>query len=174
MTVSNRPLLDLHQEAALLFERGRYREALPLAEQACEPGQTQDLALAENLTLLADLRRESGHFAQAEQPYLQALSIKAAVLGKDHPDYARTLHGLARLYVWLGQYAQAAPLFDKALAIRKAAFGEQHPDVAQTMHEIGLLLDLRSERPQGEQLVRRALEMRKKMLGDDHPDVAQS
>ncbi|HMF11942.1 MAG TPA: tetratricopeptide repeat protein, partial [Gemmataceae bacterium] len=136
MTVSNRPSLGLYEQATRFYERGRYREALPLAEQACEPGQGQDPTLADSLTLLADLHRELGHFAQAEQPYLQALSIKAASLGKEHPGYARTLHGLARLYEWTGQYAQAAPLFDTALAIRRRALGEHHPDYAQTLHDI--------------------------------------
>ena len=174
MTVSHRSTVEVHEQAVRLFERGRYFEALSLAEQACESESAQDLAFADILTLLADLRRELGYYAQAEQPYLQALSIKAALLGKEHPDYARTLQGLAKLYEWLGQYAQAAPLFNTALTIRRQALGEEHPDYAQTLHDIGFLHDLRGRRVEGEKLVRRALEIRKKSLGEDHPDIAQS
>src|SRR4051794_11855426 len=96
-----------NDEIARLVQEGRFAEALPLAEQRCASGGPAGADQAEGLTLLGLLRRELGHYSQAEPPLLQALSLLAAGPGKDHPAYAGTLHELARLYEETAQYPAA-------------------------------------------------------------------
>ena len=120
------PLLDvsdrrqLNERITHLFQQGRYQDALPLALDACGPANVgdapaADVDRAESLEHLGNLYRELGSYPQAEPPLLQALSIRTALVGKEHPTYARTLNDLALLYVELAQYTQAEPLFRKAL-----------------------------------------------------------
>ena len=87
----DQPISQLNEHVAQLFRQGRYQAALPLAQQACELARGQAgndaLALGESLNHLANLHRELGNYTQAEQPYLEALKIKRAALGRDHPDF---------------------------------------------------------------------------------------
>jgi tetratricopeptide (TPR) repeat protein len=47
---------------------------------------------------LARVYRSKGEYARSESLYLQALEIQKHIWGLDHPDVARTLNNLARLY----------------------------------------------------------------------------
>ena len=81
--------------------------------------------------------------------FLQALSLGASALGKEHPDYARTLHELGRLYEELGQYAGAERLFRSAMGIREQTLGK-HADLAQSLHDLGGLCDLTARHAEAE------------------------
>jgi tetratricopeptide (TPR) repeat protein len=58
---------------------------------------------------------------------LQALAIRKARLGEQHPDTATSLNNLAGLYQAQGRYDEAEPLYQQALAIMRERLGEQHP-----------------------------------------------
>src|SRR5262249_30772845 len=141
-----------NEEIARLYQQGRYRDALPLAQQAAEGEGPPEAERAASLEYLGSLLRDLGHYSQAEAPLLQALSFRAQTLGKDHPDYARSLGALALLYEELAQYAQAEPIFRRALAVRVAALGEEHPDVAESEYDLAQLLDLVARYPEAEKL----------------------
>src|SRR6185437_9812623 len=89
----------LNERITRLYGQGRYQDALPLALQACAEEEdapaAADLERAESLEHLGNLYRELGSYTQAEPPLLQALSIRTALVGKEHPSYARTLNDLA-------------------------------------------------------------------------------
>src|SRR5437762_1614209 len=106
---------QLNEQIATLTEQGRFTEALPLAREACAEPADPDPGRADSLEYLGVLERELGHYAQAEAPLLQALSLRGTARGKEDPIYARTLSELARLYEELAQYNQAEPLFRRAL-----------------------------------------------------------
>ena len=59
--------------------------------------------------------------------YQQALAIRKARLGEQHPDTATSLNNLAGLYEAQGRYDEAEPLYQQALAIMRERLGEQHP-----------------------------------------------
>jgi tetratricopeptide (TPR) repeat protein len=61
------------------------------------------------------------------------------VLGRDHPDVARSLNNLADLYERQGRYGDAEPLYQRAAAIREAALGANNPDAAISLNNLASL-----------------------------------
>jgi tetratricopeptide (TPR) repeat protein len=154
-----------------LVSAGRYREALPLAEQtvlASDERSPDPLALLN----LAHLHRELGRYDAAEEACLQALPLLAA--DKESLDYARGLRQLARVYEADGRDHQAEPLDRQALATRRLHLGDDHPETAESLADLGTVLDFQGYSDEGEALLRQALEIRRRHLGDDHPDTARS
>src|SRR5260370_16040018 len=96
-------------------------------------GENESVELAATLNHLGNLYRELGHYSQAEQPYLQALKIRGALLGRTHPEFATSLNDLANLYEAVGNYTQADQLYQRALAMRRQELGGEHTDCAQTL-----------------------------------------
>ena len=61
------------------------------------------------------------------------------MLGRDHPDVARSLNNLADLYDGLpGRVRDAERLFERALAIRESTVGPDHPDTAKSLNNLAL------------------------------------
>ena len=143
MTSTN--VRDLNDQVAAFLKQGRYPQALPLATRACEEARVgageKSLELARSLSQLAAAHRELGQFSQAESPCLQSLNIWGAAC-KDGPEYAASLHDLARLYEAKGNTKQAEAFYRQALEIRRTTLGKGHPDYAQSLNDLGSLYDL--------------------------------
>jgi tetratricopeptide (TPR) repeat protein len=75
---------------------------------------------------LGQVAKVQGRYAEAEPLIRRSLAIREKVLGREHPDVARSLNNLADLYERQRRYAEAQPLFERALAIRERAVG---PDI---------------------------------------------
>ena len=113
-------------------------------------------------------------YAEAEPLYRQALAIREAALGPDHPDTAQSLNNLAVLLRIQGHlYGEAEELPRRALAIREAALGPDHPETAISLINLALLFQAQGRYREAEPLSRRALAIREKTLGSDNPDTAQ-
>jgi CHAT domain-containing protein/Tfp pilus assembly protein PilF len=170
--------IKLNRQATELSQQGRYKEAIPYAEQALEIRKKalgdEHPDTARNYNYLARLYRELGNYTKAEPLYLKALEIRKRVLGDEHADTAGTYNGIAVLYRNLGDYTKAESLYLKALEIRKKVFGEMHADTAQSYYDLGSLYMSLGKYAKAEPLFLKALEIRKKALGDEHPDTAQS
>jgi tetratricopeptide (TPR) repeat protein len=82
---------------------------------------------------------EQRRYAEAEPLFQQALKILQKVRKEDHPDVARSLNNLARLYARRGRRAEAEPLFQQALKIRQKVLTEDHPEVAGNLSNLALL-----------------------------------
>lgn len=50
-------------------------------------------------------------YPEAEKWYLESLTIRGKVLGKEHPDYAHSLNNLGLLYMNMGKTEKAEPLY---------------------------------------------------------------
>lgn len=168
----------LHQQAAKLYEEGKYRDAIAVANQVLTIRKTllgeQHPDTATSLNNLAVFSMEQGDHAKAEPLMRQALAIRKAVLGEQHPTYALSLNNFAELYDAQGEYAKAEPLYRQALEIRKAELGEQHPDYAFSLNSLAVLYQKQAEYAKAEPLLRQALEIRKATHGEKHPDSARS
>ena len=96
-------------------------------------------------------------------------------LGKQHPDYARSLNNLAVLYEAMGRHAEAEPLYRQAMEICRQVLGEQHPDYATSLNNLAGLYDDRwASYAEAEPLYRQAMEISRQALGEQHPDYATS
>ena len=65
--------------------------------------------------------------------------IREKVLGRDHPDVARSLNNLADLYERQGRYADAEPPYQRAATIREAALAANHPDTTISLNNLASL-----------------------------------
>ena len=121
----------LNQQVDQLIKQGKYREAIPIAEQAVEVAKRtrgqEDPETADALSNLGLLFQIMGDYAEAEPLHQEALRIRQKVLGPEHPDTAQSLNSLGELYVAMHEYAKAEPLYQEALRIRQKVLGPEHP-----------------------------------------------
>ena len=168
----------LNQQALKLYEEGRYREAVPIAERALAIREKalgpEHPDVAASLNNLAELYKALGDYARAEPLYRRSLAIVEKALGPEQPDVATSLNNLAGLYRALGDYARAEPLYRRSLAIAEKALGPEQPDVATSLNNLAELYKALGDYAKAEPLYRRSLAIREKALGPEHPNVATS
>ena len=107
------------------------------AEQHChraigilEPVEPGSQSMFAAKAQLASIYWRQGLLEQSEVAYVQLLEQQRATLADDHPDVARTLHGLG--IVLLAQRKPAAKELQEALRIRESVLGADHPDTIAT------------------------------------------
>jgi tetratricopeptide (TPR) repeat protein len=115
-----------------------------------------------------------GLYALAEPWYQQCLSTALAHIGDAHPNVARILNNLAKLYKDQRRYSEAEPLYKQALALSQRLLGNDNLDVAANLNNLAGLYKDQGHYSKAEPLYKQALALRKRLLGDDHPDVAAS
>ncbi|QBD76601.1 tetratricopeptide repeat protein [Ktedonosporobacter rubrisoli] len=159
-----------------LLERGRYREAEPLLEQALGLGERQyecmHPALIPFLMRRAELYWRQVDYQQAEALLQRILEIEEHCLEADHPEVAEALNNLALLYWQQEKYEQAEPLYQRALAIREQRLGPEHLGTASTLANLALLYWKQQRYEQAEPLYLRALQIEERCLGREHPETA--
>ena len=101
---------------------------------------SEDPALADCLTKLADLYCRCKRYQDMEPLLTEALQIREARYGPNHGSVATSLKNLARLYYFEGKYHRAQPLFERALLIRKRVYGNKHKKVADILEQYSKLL----------------------------------
>jgi eukaryotic-like serine/threonine-protein kinase len=162
------PSIALGRDATLL------REILDkTVERIGKDLKDQPAVEAELRSTIGEVYLALGDFKKAEAMFREALRLRQAVWGAEHPDVASSLRLLA---VALAEQVDPAcePLFRAALAMRRKLLGNEHLDVAQSLDNMALLLSVRREFDQAEAMEREALAIRRKLLGAEHPDVAKS
>ena len=160
-----------------LWERAQYKEAESLLNSALnilqkQPGPEHS-DLARTLHHLANISREGGRFADAEQLYTRELGIWERI--EQGPDYrldlTRCLHGLALLYRDWGRYDEAEKLFLRAIPIRAEVLGEGDMHVAWLRGDLGELYCYTERFDEAKPLLESALEVVKRRCGEEHPLV---
>ncbi|MEO1145548.1 MAG: tetratricopeptide repeat protein [Cyanobacteria bacterium J06638_22] len=168
----------LMQQIDQLESQGRYREAIPLAQQAIaireEALGAEALPVADSLNQLGLLHRAQGNYSAAEPLYQRALAIREAGLGSDHPDVAESLNNLAVLYYTQGNYTAAIPLLERSLSILESVLGEDHEAVGIALNNLAQLYEFQGDYFRAEQAFQRSLPILEQTLGADHPNVASS
>jgi CHAT domain-containing protein len=169
---------QLSTQAAILAQKGRHREALPLAQEAAKIQQSivgkQHPDYAASLNNLADLYTAMGEFSKSEPLLLQARDICKKTLGEQHPTYAGSLNNLAELYRLMGDYSKSESLYLQASDIWRKSLGEQDPDYALSLNNLAVLYNSKGEYSKSEPLLLQARDIRKKVLGEQHSDYAVS
>lgn len=168
-------IIDLQARFTALQEDGRYKEALPLAEQYLarveKAFQDKPKILAIAMNDVAVLYRYLGRFADSESLNKRALELREKVLGKDHVDVAMSLTNLGLVYWDLGRYADAEPIYLRALAIYERNLGPNDSQVAIGLHNLAGLYLYQGRLAEAEPLFKRALVISETTLGPDHSDV---
>lgn len=112
------------------------------------------------------------NYAEAENNFQQALSIRKQAFGEKHPAVARVLEHLGVLRGTTGNYEEAAKLFSEALTIRQQVFRDDHPEIADSLYNMAGLHKVRGDYAQAITLFQQALDIREKTFGHDHYLVA--
>jgi len=166
---------SLHNAGELYTRLERYAEAegllqraLTIREKAPENQET-----ARTIYALARLSHSQGNKEKAERLYRQSLAIREKALGKDHPDVAESLSGLAGA-LSLKRIEEAERLARRSLSIREKALGENHPDVAESLSSLTEVILEIGKPSEIESYLRRAITIRETSLGRTHPLLAES
>jgi tetratricopeptide (TPR) repeat protein len=112
-----------------------------------------------------------GRYPEAIELYEQALALRKAKLGPDHPDTLFSMHNLANGYAALRRYADAIRLREETLALRKAKLGPDHPQTLQSMNNLANSYYDVGRHPEAFKLREQTLALMKAKLGADHPDT---
>ncbi len=127
--------------------------------------------LIQSLSLLGDIYRARGSYAEAERFLTRALSEAESGLGADHPETFGARNNLGVLYKYTGEFDKAERLYREALESAERVGGPDHPPVATIYHNLGGLEHARNRFMEAEPLARRGYEIRCRALGPDHPEA---
>jgi CHAT domain-containing protein/Tfp pilus assembly protein PilF len=152
------------------------RRALRDVQLRARLGAKEKGQLARATALNAQVVRlyQQGRAAEALAPARQALALRKAVLGEDHPDCAASRNNLASLYQALGDYARARPLYERARDLYKLALGEGHPDYANSLNNLASVYKDAGDYARARPLLEQARDVYKAALGERDPRYAQS
>ena len=158
--------------------KGQHGEALVWSEHAevalVHGGDRNGLAESSRLGNLATAHVGAGAYVEALRLNEQALAIKEALLGGDHPDVARVLNNLALTHYAQGSYTTAQALHQRTLAIRERALGSDHLDVAESLNNLAAAYHRTGANLQAQALYERSLAIRERALGPEDLTVATS
>jgi serine/threonine protein kinase len=101
----------------------------------------------------------------------RTLEIRAAVLGRDHPDTLLAQNDLALAYRDDGQWDRAIPLFERTLEVEAAMLGADHANTLLTQNNLALAYRDDGQWDKAIPLFERTLAARIAKLGADNPDT---
>ena len=166
-------LITVSLLANSIGNRGRYREALPLHQQAVDglskihsEDHHYPLAARHNLALcLLNLGRNQ----DALERFQEVRERRVHVLGPEHPETLKTDNNLASCLKGLGRRDEARRLHERTLEIRLRVLGEDHPETLGTMNNLAQLVSLSGEHRKAQELYERTLAVKRRTLGPEHP-----
>jgi tetratricopeptide (TPR) repeat protein len=134
-----------HDMSWVLYTQKRYADAEPLAKwvvdvRKADPKVKAD-ALFDGLYLLAMIRREQDHNAQAEPLFYEALQVEEKAVGPNDIALTSTLYDLAAVEFKLEKYDRAELHLRRALAIYKGFGQTQSPGYVDTLERYAKVLD---------------------------------
>lgn len=169
---------ELGAQAEELSEQGKYREAIPLAEQALEirrrvlgEGESETL---DALHRVGALYYYMGNFKQAVALLEQCLLLTRRLHSDEHVDTASTMDFLANAYLAAGEFTKAEPLFLQSWSIRSRILGNEHADTASSINNLAGLYQYWGKYGESEPLYQLSLGITRRIMGVDNPDTATS
>jgi len=163
----------LHEEAADLYVKGKYREAkasMTRGYAAFERLEVKDKAKrVEYLRVLSNI---SNKLQENDKTIEYATEVAIHALTDDDRGFAYNTLGLA--YYNKGEYDKALEYYEKDLAISIKTLGAEHPAVATSYNNIGSAYDNKGEYDKAIGYYEKDLAISIKKLGAEHPAVATS
>lgn len=175
------PWAELHQQAVFLYEKGKYPQALAVAQQAWELArksfEPEDSRNADSLVILASTERVLGKYVLAENDFQGALIIREKALGTDNINCVEPLTNLAEMELDQEDFQKAALYGERALVVAQKTLAEKNPEhpmiaeVSVLMAEIYVGLGRLEE---AGQICEPALATLGKVYGKKHPAYARA
>jgi CHAT domain-containing protein len=168
----------VHKRAVELYEEGRIREAIAVAEKALELiegslGATH-IAVAVPLHSLAIFYQTGGAYEKAETLYLRVIAIHEEALGRTDLSLVLPLDELAGMLMQLGEYDKAVPLYTRALRIRNDALKGDRPEFVENLSNLALAYERQGAYSKAEPLYVRAVALAEQVMGRAHAGVARA
>lgn len=132
------------------------------------------LDAARSIANLASIYTHQKKFQEAEDLYRQAIAIRVAKLGPEHPDVALSLMAFGVGLQRAKRFKEAREVLEQSLAIRRKSVGENTPVVADSLTALGLLAVREGKPEMAQQLFEQELEIRRGAQPVGHPDLANS
>ena len=132
----------------------------------------QSLLRIQELEDQATIKREQGHYREAERLYLCALDLAEQELGPDDLTVATILNNLGVTYKFEGSTTRLRPATSARCRSWSALLGPDHPDDRHDLPQPGRARALARPLRRGEPFARRSVAIREQALGPDHPEVA--
>jgi tetratricopeptide (TPR) repeat protein len=155
---------------------GLWGEAEELLSRAIEIGEQTphfgELARADLLFELGVVRLDRGNPNEAEAALSEALELRSAFLGPEHPETAAVLAQLSVAHRARGELDEAELLAREAVSVLR-----ESPDslvLAAALHSLAFIRRSQAALEESEDLYREALAIRTAMLDPAHPLVLQT
>lgn len=115
-----------------------------------------------------------GRYSEAEARAQELVAILREEYGESHPETAKGLIGLARVYDFQGRLDRAAQLYQEALVINREHLGESHPESILSLRILASTYRNQGRYGEAIPLFEEVLNLRRGVFGDRHPNVALS
>jgi eukaryotic-like serine/threonine-protein kinase len=148
------------------LDRGLFDQTATAIEQGFPD---QPLLRASLLQSFADSLRNIGLYERAEAAQLEALDLRSAHLGDDHPDTLASRHHLGQLRNDQGRHDEALKLINAVRQARLETLGENDPATLDTLQGLAQAHVGRGDLEQARDLLEELLTRQREVYGDDHP-----
>lgn len=155
---------------------GRYKEAIPQMERACEVavkefGESDDRTLDAQRNL-AFAYADAGRTEDAEDLTKRILPVVVRKHGEDSLEAARVRCELGRVLIERGELTEAETVFRAGLGVLRPKLGDFDREVQQAMHNFGTSLSALGKLDEAERMLRETAALREATYGKDHLLVA--
>jgi serine/threonine protein kinase/tetratricopeptide (TPR) repeat protein len=113
-------------------------------------------------------------YDRAETVLERAIALRAAELGRDHPDTLRSRCNLANVYWYLDRMTESIALHEEVMRRRVATLGRDHPDTLQSGFDLASAYGEAGRLAAAIAMDEETLKLRESRLGRDHPDTLLS
>ena len=136
-----RSIQDLLSPVGVLWDTGRYQEALARAERALRLEKSvygrEHPAVARRLLELGLLHFRTGDYYEAQRVWTEAVGIHREVFEHAHPSYAENLFNLGTVSRLMGRYDEAESLLRESHATFQVTRSIEHPDSVRPIVSLG-------------------------------------
>ncbi len=147
---------------------------LDAAKKLDDLGSGDPVAVAQMRHTLGTSMYSLGETELAIPLFQQAMEVRKAKLGADHPDTLASASSLGMLLMLARGVDQGLPLVEETLNLQKAKLGPDHPDTLRSMGNLAWAYFFSNKRDLALSLEEETLKLRKAKLGADHPDTIHS
>ncbi|RGP72388.1 hypothetical protein FLONG3_6784 [Fusarium longipes] len=162
----------LERVSHFLYDRGRWRERVPIASRALDLRQKvlgeRDPDTISSMVILGTTYHAQGRYDEAHEIVVKALDLQQEVLGEQHPWTIDSRVHLAAIYQARGQYNRAEAISKQTLDICLNTYGEKRPSTINSMAALASTYQAQGQYHKAETLREKVLNLRREILGEKH------